>query len=37
MQRLGMRQEALLRENLWFKGAWADDIVFAILEREWKT
>lgn len=37
MQRIGMRQEALLKENLWFKGEWADDVVFAILEKEWKT
>ena len=36
MKRLGMQQEAHLRENLWFKGAWADDVIFAILEREWK-
>lgn len=35
MRRLGMRQEAHFRENLWFKGAWADDVVYAILEREW--
>lgn len=35
MKRMGMRQEAHFKENLWFKGAWADDVVFAILEREW--
>jgi RimJ/RimL family protein N-acetyltransferase len=35
MLRLGMRQEAHMRENLWFKGAWADDVIYAILEREW--
>jgi RimJ/RimL family protein N-acetyltransferase len=37
MQRLGMRQEAHFKENLWFKGAWADDVVFAILEKEWAS
>ena len=37
MKRLGMRQEAHFRENLWFKGAWADDVVFAILAREWQS
>ncbi len=37
MKRLGMRQEAHFRENVWFKGAWADDVVFAILAREWKS
>ncbi len=36
MQRLGMRQEAHFRKNLWFKGEWADDVVFAVLEEEWK-
>ena len=36
MKRMGMRQEAHFKENLWFKGEWADDVVFAILEKEWK-
>lgn len=36
MQRVGMRQEAHLVESLWFKGAWADDLIFAILQREWR-
>lgn len=36
MQRVGMRQEAHFRESLWFKGEWADDVVFAVLEREWE-
>ena len=35
MKRLGMRQEAHFKESLWFKGEWADDVVFAVLEREW--
>jgi RimJ/RimL family protein N-acetyltransferase len=33
--RLGMRQEAHLRENEWFKGEWSDELVFAILAAEW--
>jgi RimJ/RimL family protein N-acetyltransferase len=33
--RLGMRQEAYLRENEWFKGEWTDEIDFAILAQEW--
>jgi len=37
MLRLGMRQEAHLRENIWFKGAWADDVIYAVLEREWEN
>lgn len=35
-RRLGMRQEAHLVENEWFKGRWADELQFAILEREWR-
>jgi RimJ/RimL family protein N-acetyltransferase len=34
--RLGFRQEAHLVESLWFKGAWADDLIFALLRREWR-
>ena len=37
MRRLGMRQEAHLRENEMFKGAWGDELVFAVLEDEWDT
>lgn len=36
MKRMGMRQEAHFKESLWFKGTWADDVVFAILEKEWR-
>lgn len=35
--RLGMRQEAHLVENEWFKGRWSDELDFAILEREWRA
>jgi RimJ/RimL family protein N-acetyltransferase len=34
-QRLGMRQEAILLQNEWFKGEWGDEIDFALLESEW--
>lgn len=36
MRRLGMRQEAHLREAEIFKGEWGDELVFAILEHEWR-
>jgi RimJ/RimL family protein N-acetyltransferase len=36
MERLGMRKEAHLRENEIVKGEWTDELVFAILEDEWK-
>lgn len=35
LRRVGMRQEAHFRENLLFKGEWADDVVFAVLRSEW--
>jgi RimJ/RimL family protein N-acetyltransferase len=34
-ERVGMRQEAHLVENEWFKGSWSDVIDFAMLQREW--
>jgi RimJ/RimL family protein N-acetyltransferase len=37
LRRLGMRQEAVLVENEWFKGEWSTEIDFAILEREWRS
>lgn len=37
MRRLGMQQEAHLRENEIFKGEWGDELVFAVLEHEWTS
>jgi RimJ/RimL family protein N-acetyltransferase len=34
--RVGMRREAHFRKSLWFKGEWVDDLIFAILESEWR-
>ena len=36
LRRLGMRQEAVLVENEWFKGEWSTEVDFAILEAEWR-
>lgn len=36
-ERLGMRREAVLRQNEWFKGAWSDELDFALLEDEWSA
>lgn len=33
--RLGMRREAHLISNEWFKGEWSDEIDLALLEDEW--
>lgn len=35
LQKIGMRKEAHLIESLWSKDAWTDDVVFALLRREW--
>jgi RimJ/RimL family protein N-acetyltransferase len=37
MRRLGMREEAHLRENELFKGDWGDTLIYAILRREWES
>lgn len=36
MERLGMRREARLIENEFVKGEWADELVYAMLDREWR-
>ena len=35
MRRLGMRQEAHLHEHAFVKGRWDEELVFAILDRDW--
>jgi RimJ/RimL family protein N-acetyltransferase len=37
LRRLGMRQEAYLVQNEWFKGEWTDEIDFAMLASEWSA
>ncbi len=37
MGKLGMRQEAHLIENEFVKGEWTDELVFALLDREWRA
>jgi RimJ/RimL family protein N-acetyltransferase len=37
MERLGMRQEARFVENEFLKGEWTDEVVCAILRREWPS
>jgi RimJ/RimL family protein N-acetyltransferase len=36
MERLGMRREAHFVQNEFVKGAWGDELVYAILEHEWR-
>ena len=35
MEHNGMRREALLVENEFVKGEWTDELIYAILRREW--
>ncbi len=37
LRRLGLRQEAVLVENEWFKGEWTTEIDYAILEDDWRA
>lgn len=37
MERLGMRLEAHFREHALFKGAWDEELVYAMLEQEWRA
>jgi RimJ/RimL family protein N-acetyltransferase len=37
LTRLGMRQEAVLVDNAWFKGEWSTEVDFAILDHEWRA
>ena len=37
LERVGMRREAHFHENVFFKGAWGSEFVFALLDREWSV
>jgi RimJ/RimL family protein N-acetyltransferase len=37
LERLGLRREAHFRQNIWFKGAWGDEYLYAILREEWPS
>ena len=36
LKKLNFRQEAHFKESLFLNGIWVDDIVFALLKKEWK-
>jgi RimJ/RimL family protein N-acetyltransferase len=36
LERVGLRREAHMIENVWFKGAWASEYTYAVLDREWR-
>ncbi len=35
LERLGFRREAHFKQSLLIDGKWVDDIIYAILKREW--
>jgi RimJ/RimL family protein N-acetyltransferase len=37
LERLGMRREAHFRGNVLFKGEWKEELVYAMLQREWRA
>ena len=37
IERLGFRKEAHFIESLFIHGKWVDDVIYAILAREWKS
>jgi RimJ/RimL family protein N-acetyltransferase len=37
LQRAGFRHEGTFVDSLWFKGRWASEDWYALLQREWKT
>jgi ribosomal-protein-alanine N-acetyltransferase len=37
MDKIGMQPEGRLRETRWWNGGWADEFVYAILDRDWDS
>jgi RimJ/RimL family protein N-acetyltransferase len=35
LERVGMRREEHFLENVWFKGGWSDEYLYAVLKDEW--
>jgi RimJ/RimL family protein N-acetyltransferase len=37
LERLGLRREATFLQNVWFKGAWGSEYLYAMLQSEWQA
>ncbi|HEY7850046.1 MAG TPA: GNAT family protein [Ktedonobacterales bacterium] len=37
LERLGMRREGHFLQNVWFKGKWGDEYLYATLREEWQA
>ena len=35
LEKIGLRREGHLVENVWLKGEWCDSLLYAVLDREW--
>jgi RimJ/RimL family protein N-acetyltransferase len=35
LERLGLRREGHFLQNVWFKGKWGDEFLYAVLQSEW--
>jgi RimJ/RimL family protein N-acetyltransferase len=35
LERVGLRREGHFLKNAWFKGRWADEYLYALLQAEW--
>lgn len=35
LERLGLRREGHFHQNIWFKGKWGDEYLYAMLQEEW--
>jgi RimJ/RimL family protein N-acetyltransferase len=36
LERVGLRREGCFIDSLWYKGGWASELWFAMLDREWR-
>ncbi|WP_206539797.1 GNAT family N-acetyltransferase [Psychroserpens damuponensis] len=37
LERLGFRKEAHFEKSIYFKGEWVDDIIYELLQQEWRN
>jgi RimJ/RimL family protein N-acetyltransferase len=37
LERLGFQQEGFRPQNTWFKGEWTDDLLFGLLQSNWRS
>ena len=36
VERIGFRKEAHFVESLWINGTWVDDVIYALIEKDWE-